>query len=256
MAARMETGVMCIMEKSEFQRSSPNGWRDVGGKRSNVDDEFTVLVNDDDFQGTDTTFVLNSREDLAAAQDTIMRRPLFTTAKCQKPYDDTTDPESNVSYLRHEYIVLVNTGNAEINGMLNRAFSIAEQLLDEGKNFRITISFSESVKVYYNANVHASGEDNRLTQVWGCDIFLTHGVGAPNWADTNFTCQTTPQIACWIVCFPLCLFTGVPYLCYKKCLKGVKEEKVVQVMPLTVHKGPFKVGYNLLSLLFSPSTNQ
>ena len=59
MAARMETGVMCIMEKSEFQRSSPDGWRDVGGKRSNVDDEFTVLVNDDDFQGTDTTFVVS-----------------------------------------------------------------------------------------------------------------------------------------------------------------------------------------------------
>ena len=88
---------------------------------------------------------LNNREDLAAAQDTIMRRPLFTTAKCQKPYDDTTDPESNVSYLRHEYIVLVNTGNAEINGMLNRAFNLAEQLLDEGKNFRITVCIQSIV---------------------------------------------------------------------------------------------------------------
>ena len=83
------------------------------------------------------------------------------------------------------------------------------------------------MKAYYNANVHASGEDNRLTQVWGCDIFLTHGVGAPNWADTNFTCQTAPQIACWIVCFPLCLFTGVPYLCYKKCLKYVHADLII-----------------------------
>ena len=77
------------------------------------------------------------------------------------------------------------------------------------------------MKAFYNANYHAHKEDNRLTQVWGCDIYLTHGVKAPNWADTNFTCQTAPQIACWVVCFPLCLVTAVPYLCYKKCIKYV-----------------------------------
>ena len=70
-----------------------------------------------------------------------MRRPIFTTATCQKPYDNSpADTESNVSYLKNEYVVLVNTGNPEISSQFGRAFDLAERLLREGKNFRITVS--------------------------------------------------------------------------------------------------------------------
>ena len=78
-------------------------------------------------------------EDLNAAREVMMRRLIFTTAKCQKPYEDTTRPDSDVSYLRHEFAVLVNTGNSEINSQFARAFELAERFLNEGTNFRITV---------------------------------------------------------------------------------------------------------------------
>jgi len=255
MAGIPQPGFICVIDKDEFKGSFPAGWREVAGKQSNVDDEFTVLVQDKDFDGRDTYFEMDCIEDLNAARELIMRRLVFTTAKCQKPYTSTKDPENNVSYMRHEFAVLVNTGNAELNGQFARAFEMAERLLAEGTNFRITIALSESVKAFYNANYHVQNEDNNLTQVWGCDIYLTHGVKAPNCADTAFTCQTSPQIACWVVCFPICLITAVPYLCYKKCIKGVKEEKISQVVPVIHQKGPFQSGYSLHSLLFSPPVN-
>ena len=82
---------------------------------------------------------MDCMEDLNAAREVIMRRLIFTTAKCQKPFSSTNDPENNVSYMRHEFAVLVNTGNAEINGQFARAFEMAERFLAEGTNFRITV---------------------------------------------------------------------------------------------------------------------
>lgn len=77
--------------------------------------------------------------ELNVARDLIMRKLIFTTAKCQKPFEDRSRGESDVSYLRHEFAVLVNTGSAEINGQFTRAFEIAERLLNEGANFRVTV---------------------------------------------------------------------------------------------------------------------
>ena len=85
-------------------------------------------------------------EDLNAARELIMRRLIFSTAKCQKPYTDSyKDADDNsCSYLRNEFAVLVNTGNPEINGQFTRAFEMAERFLAEGTNFRITVFFGKS----------------------------------------------------------------------------------------------------------------
>ena len=81
------------------------------------------------------------------------------------------------------------------------------------------VCISESLRAYYIANVHAAGESNNLTLAWGCDIHLTRGTKAPGCADQCFACKTSPQIAMWVVCFPIYLVTGVPYRCYQKCVK-------------------------------------
>ena len=82
---------------------------------------------------------IDSKEDLNAARELIMRRLIFSTAKCQKPYTHRDRADNDVSYLRHEFAVLVNTGNPEISGQFARAFELAEQYLTEGTNFRITV---------------------------------------------------------------------------------------------------------------------
>ena len=56
MAAQRPAGLLCIISKNEFLPSLPDGWRDTAGKKNNVDDEFTVLVQDKDFEGRDTYF--------------------------------------------------------------------------------------------------------------------------------------------------------------------------------------------------------
>ena len=56
MAGIVQPGFICIIDKDVFMKSFPGGWREVSGKRSNVDDEFTVLVQDKDFDGRDTYF--------------------------------------------------------------------------------------------------------------------------------------------------------------------------------------------------------
>ena len=83
---------------------------------------------------------VNCIEDLEAAKDLIKTRPILTTARCRKPYDDTVGNESDVSYLDDEYIVLINTAHAEIARQFETAFSLAEQFLREGKNFRVSVS--------------------------------------------------------------------------------------------------------------------
>ena len=85
-------------------------------------------------------------EDLNAARELLMRRLIFSTAKCQKPYTEShrEGDDNSVSYLRHEFAVLVNTGNTEISGQFARAFEMAERFLTEGTNFRITVFFDYS----------------------------------------------------------------------------------------------------------------
>ena len=56
MAGVIQPGFICVIDKNEFLRSFPGGWRNVSGKSSNVDGEFTVLVQDKDFDGRDTYF--------------------------------------------------------------------------------------------------------------------------------------------------------------------------------------------------------
>ena len=56
MAGIPQPGFICVIDKDEFKGSFPAGWREVAGKQSNVDDEFTVLVQDKDFDGRDTYF--------------------------------------------------------------------------------------------------------------------------------------------------------------------------------------------------------
>ena len=74
-----------------------------------------------------------------------MRGPVFTTVKCTKTYADPSDsdPTSSCSEER-EYVVLVNTGNPRISSEIERAFELAERLIREGKNFRITVSVKGS----------------------------------------------------------------------------------------------------------------
>lgn len=87
-------------------------------------------------------FQMNSMDELNAAREVILRRPIFTTVKCRKPYSTNVSAEdSSVSYMEHEFAVLVNTGNAEINSQFARAFELAEKYLNEGKNFRVTVCF-------------------------------------------------------------------------------------------------------------------
>ena len=68
-----------------------------------------------------------------------MRRLIFLTAECVKPYGLKYNSLQDLSELRHEFAVLVNTGNPEISGQFVRAFELAERYLTEGKNFRITV---------------------------------------------------------------------------------------------------------------------
>lgn len=56
MMATTPPGYICIIDKEDFMKSFPGGWRQVSGKFSNVDDEFTVVVQDEQFEGQDTYF--------------------------------------------------------------------------------------------------------------------------------------------------------------------------------------------------------
>ena len=63
MAGIVQPGFICVIDKNEFLGSFPGGWRNVSGRPSNVDDEFTVLVQDKDFDGRDTYFEVSITSD-------------------------------------------------------------------------------------------------------------------------------------------------------------------------------------------------
>ena len=54
MTGLVPPGFICMIEKGVFMKSFPGGWKVVAGKLSNIDDEFTVLAKDKDFNGRDT----------------------------------------------------------------------------------------------------------------------------------------------------------------------------------------------------------
>ena len=56
MAGIVQPGFICVIDKNEFLRSFPRGWKNESGRSSNIDNEFTVLVQDKDFDGRDTCF--------------------------------------------------------------------------------------------------------------------------------------------------------------------------------------------------------
>eukprot|EP00794_Sanderia_malayensis_P000506 gene506-1153_t len=141
MAFMAQPGILTIMKKLDFVQSRPHGWRLERNRLINADDEFTVMVQDDDIEGRDTFCEINSMEELNATRDMIMRRPIFTIARCRKPYDDSSGNEdTGYSYLDDKYVVLVNTANPEVRSQFDRAFQLAENFVKNGNNFRVTVS--------------------------------------------------------------------------------------------------------------------
>ncbi len=56
MAGMSQPGMLCLIKKKDFISSRPQGWRRNQNKLSNVDNEFTVMVNDTAFEGRDSFF--------------------------------------------------------------------------------------------------------------------------------------------------------------------------------------------------------
>ena len=97
MAGIVQPGFICVVEKNEFMKSFPGGWREVGGKLSNVDDEFTVLVQDKDVEGRDTYF------EVSITSCTMKR--LTGTQKIQNLQNCLTDA-INIRFCYTTYILL------------------------------------------------------------------------------------------------------------------------------------------------------
>ena len=56
MAVTNESSAVCIFEKDMFLNNLPVGWQNFSGKIRNINDDFTVLVNDKKIEGRQTWF--------------------------------------------------------------------------------------------------------------------------------------------------------------------------------------------------------
>ena len=74
----------------------------------------------------------------------VRSRPIMTTAHCKKSFfredEEGTYSESADTYDdSDDYVVLINTSHPQIMAQFDQAFRQAEQCINAGDNFRITV---------------------------------------------------------------------------------------------------------------------
>ena len=60
MAAFNTSDAICIIEEELFLGNLPKGWQIISGRVNNIDEEFTVLVDNKKFDGRDLYFEVSS----------------------------------------------------------------------------------------------------------------------------------------------------------------------------------------------------
>jgi len=253
--------VIAIEKKKDFLQNIPAGWKvdQHVNKITCQDNSVTVLSHDKEFTARDNFFEVTTIEELNIVRELIRSRPVLTTVKCSKSYNDRPERDQssendNSETVTDDYIVLINTAHPQMVDMFNKAFEQAEENLKEGKNFRITIAINKSLQIWYLQNKKVNGELKNTTWANFADIYLTCGTKEPTCADTCFSCQETIQKVLWCVCFPLFFLLVLPYWIYKRFVLGVIESKIEQPVPITYHENPFPMGFNIMNLLYPPGS--
>jgi len=249
---------MCAISlehKDDFCASPPFGFHvaENTGRMVCEDNSVIILVRDTKFEGRDVVIEVNNLQEVAAIRQLLSKKPIFTTAHCHQTLSKTSDQESSVMLKTVDFVVLINTSHPLIKDQFELALQRAEDLLKERKNFQITLAFSDSIQKHVDSEVSGMGQQIvGETKVWNCDITIAHGLTQPRCADHFFACKNNCQTALWCLCFPFCLVSGLPYLLYKKCFMGCKDETIKHQVPVTYHDGPFHFGFDILSLLYPP----
>eukprot|EP00794_Sanderia_malayensis_P000493 gene493-1139_t len=247
---------IAVEKKDDFCASPPFCWHldPETGKMKCNDNSFIVMVRDSRFEGRDVTIEVSDAEEVLAVRKLLARKRIVTTAHCHTNLvqpGSSSASDSNLFLKTVDFVVIINTSHPLISSQLDAAFNRAEEFIKDGKMFRIKIAFSDSLRQYMD-NVNSQEDTVTETLVWNCDIFITHGLSTPTCADHFFACKNSGQTALWFLCFPCCLVTGFPYILYKRCFGGIKEETIRYTVPVTYHDGPFMTGFDLHSLLLQP----
>lgn len=248
-----------LIKKCNFKQGLPAafGW-DQGSRKIVVDESCSLVTDDKDFGGQSRTFEVNNVSDVDAIKDQLCNKPLVAVAQCSKQYKvyrGRGDPEGNreVDYftMADDFVVVLNTANPDVRKSLDELFEKAKKLLDENAKFVVVFDLDESVKLWY-AQVPHENSEGRTAQAMGASFYIAHGAKPQSNCAGCFGCEQPVQKAMWIVCFPCCLVSGVPYLICRKCVQNIKDVKISTRFHSQEQNAIIPPGTNLMSLFHSP----
>lgn len=249
-----------LIKKSKFKQGLPAGfgWNQAS-QRITVDQSYNLVTDDKEFAGQARAFEVNNIDDVEALKTQILSKPLVTIAKCTKQYKEyrsTRNEQGNrdVDYrtMTDEFVVVLNTSNPDVVRVLDETFEKAKQLLQENAKFVLVFDLDDSTKTWYGQIPHANS-DGKTAQSIGASFYLTHNASPQGyWANGCFGCEQPVQKAMWCICFPCCLFTGVPYHVCRKCVQNIKDERVQAQFYTQEYNNVCPQGINLLNLFQVP----
>lgn len=249
-----------LIKKDNFKQGLPAGFGwDQGAGKIVADTSYTLLTDDKDFGGQSRTFEVNNAGDIEAIRDQLYSKPLVAVTKCSKRYKvyrGRGDAEGNreVDYLTmtDDFVVVLNTSHPDVRKSLDELFEKAKKLLSDNAKFVVVFDLDESAKLWYGQVPHENS-DGRSAQAMGASFYLVHGAEPQGNCAGCFGCEQPVQKAMWVICFPCCLVTGVPYLVCRKCVQNIKDVKISTRFHTREHNAVSAPGTNLMSL-FQPAT--
>lgn len=248
-----------LIKKSKFKQGLPTGFSwNQASQRITVDESFNLVTDDKEFAGQPRSFQVNNIDEIEAIRHQTLSKPLISVAKCSKQYKEyrgTRNSEGNrdVEYhtMTDDFVVVLNTSHPDVRRVLDETFDKAKQLMLENAKFVVVFDLDDSTKTWYGQVPHANS-DGRTAQSVGASFFIVHDAAPEgNCAHAFFGCEQPVQKALWCVCFPCCLFTGVPYHACRKCVQNIKDIKVPARFHTQEYNNVCPPGVNLLSLFQS-----
>lgn len=201
-ACRMPNIQIAISDTNEFLQDIPDCFEI--GNDSKLHHEYSkvnVFSHKKDFFGDAYPEVLKveNAEAFALLKQRILTLPIYMHVHLERHRRS-----GNTRIITHgDYVIMVNTKQADIQAQLRETLSEAEVLCQEGKHFAVEFNFGEALKGWFAS---------RFNGEWG-SYYARHS----NFCITNFRQRSKlcSMPLCWILCLPACLVVAPLHCAYR-----------------------------------------